>query len=105
MKDTYTSRTANEAHLQKILEINDIKATYLQQISMEQHYLAKIENMRRLSKEQHFFKEEEKARVSYLLALNNYRLVHQNIHIKREIDKLLKSEYERLSKLHDFNLP
>lgn len=60
---------------------------------MEQHYLARTEVMRRLSKNQHFFKEQEKARVSYLLGLNNYRLVHQNIHIKREIDQLMKTEY------------
>lgn len=96
---------ANEARLEKSLQRNKIKAKYMQELSMEQHYLAKVENMRRLSKNQHFFKENENARVSYLLALNNYRLVHQNIHIQREIDELMKTEYERLSKLHDFSLP
>lgn len=52
-----------------------------------------------------FKQEERKANVSFLLSMNNFKLVHLNIKLKREIDSLLKEEYERLSKQHDFTLP
>lgn len=51
------------------------------------------------------FKGREAANVSFQLALNNYKLVHQNIHIERKIKALLQKEYDRLSKEHDFSLP
>lgn len=37
--------------------------------------------------------------------MNNYRMPHESIFLKREITALLKAEYERLSKEHDFGLP
>ena len=37
--------------------------------------------------------------------MNNIEFVHENVHIKREVSRLLSKEYERLSKAHDFTLP
>jgi hypothetical protein len=59
----------------------------------EEHYLGRIEFMKEMTRTQGFLKENPKVNVSYLLSMNNYRLVHENIHIKREINELLKIEY------------
>lgn len=95
----------SEEELRSNLRGNEVKATYIHEMSMEQHYLNKIENMQQLAKTQKLLLEEDKIKTSYLLGMNNFKLVHENIHIKREIDQLLRREYDRLSKLHDFTLP
>jgi cellulose synthase/poly-beta-1,6-N-acetylglucosamine synthase-like glycosyltransferase len=61
--------------------------------------------MKEMVQTQEFFNGRDKANVSYLLAMNNFKMIHENIHMRREIDKLLKKEYDRLSREHDFNLP
>lgn len=40
-----------------------------------------------------------------MLALNNYKQPHFNVHFKKELDEWLKKDYDRLSKEYDFSLP
>lgn len=47
----------------------------------------------------------EKAKVSFMQALNNYKQVHFNVHVQNEVNDWLKKEQDRLSREYDFNLP
>ena len=47
----------------------------------------------------------EKAKVSFMQALNNYKQAHFNVHIQNEINDWLKKEQDRLSREYDFTLP
>jgi hypothetical protein len=49
--------------------------------------------MKEMAQTQDFFKENEKRKVSYLLAMNNYKMLHENAPLQREINSLLKTEY------------
>jgi hypothetical protein len=86
-------------------ERNKVKADYLHLMAKEEHYLSRTAFMKSMAESQDFLKKNPKAKTSYLLAMNNYQMVHLNIGLKRELDALLKEEYERLSKEHDFDLP
>jgi hypothetical protein len=80
------------------------QAAYVYSNAKEKHYLERVAFVKEMAETDEFAHNPE-ARVSFLLAMNNYRLVHENVHIKREVSELLKTEYERLSQEHDFLLP
>ena len=70
----------------------------------EQHYFKKMEFMRGVAGSSGFLKSNQKARDAFMLAQNNFRLPHSNINVEREINKLLQSEENRLSRQYDFKL-
>lgn len=80
----YSNRSKSDVRASKV------NADYVYMMAKEQHYLDRIAFMKEMSQTQEFFKNHDKANVSYLLSMNNYKMVHENIHIRREIDALLK---------------
>lgn len=85
--------------------MDKLKFSFLREYESEKFYNTKVQNIKDVLKQNNFLKDSPNARTSFLLAMNNYKLPHQNVFLSQEINKLLKEEYNRLSKKYDFNLP
>jgi hypothetical protein len=85
--------------------VDKLKFSFLREYESEKFYNTKVQNIKDVLKQDNFLKDHPNARTSFLLAMNNYKLPHQNVFLSQEINKLLKEEYNRLSKKYDFTLP
>lgn len=54
-------------------------------MAKQKHFMEKVEFMKKMVESQDFFKGDPKKRVSYLLAMNNFKMVYEDIRIKREV--------------------
>jgi hypothetical protein len=83
--DSFVLRYENRSRL---AEKSKVVGEYIYSNAKEEHYLKKIAVIKEMAK-MSAFQGNEAANVSYRLAMNNYKPVHFNIHLKREIDRLL----------------